>query len=107
LNISEKQEYRLWQDANEKLEAFFSTAFRTAKETLGQADKGLITYDKAVELTQKFGLGNPYERTLNAVEAYKEATRLPLQPVLVKICSESKLSSRSNHSSSRRISNPH
>jgi hypothetical protein len=82
LNISEKQEYRLWQDANEKLEAFFSTAFRTAKETLGQADKGLISYEKANELTQKFGLGNPYERTLNALEAYKEATRLPLQPVL-------------------------
>lgn len=82
LNISEKQEYRLWQDANEKLEAFFSTAFRTAKEVLGQAEKGLISYEKAVELTQKYGLGNPYERTLNALEAYKEANRLPLQPVL-------------------------
>lgn len=82
LNISEKQEYRLWQDANEKLEAFFSTAFRTAKEVLGQADKGLISYEKAAELTQKFGLGNPYERTLNALEAYSEANRLPLQPVL-------------------------
>ena len=82
LNVSEKQEYRLWQDANEKLEAFFSTAFRTAKEVLGQADKGLISYEQAVQLTQKFGLGNPYERTLNHLEAYKEATRLPLQPVL-------------------------
>lgn len=93
LNISEKQEYRLWQDVNEKVEAFAATAFRTAKETLGQADKGLITFDKAVELTTKFGLGNPYQRTLehlaengglsqSAGEAFREANRLPLQPVL-------------------------
>ncbi len=93
LNISEKQEYRLWQDANEKLEAFASTAFRTAKEVLGQAEKGLISYEQAVELTTKFGLGNPYQRTLenlmengglarSAGEAFRTANRLPLQPVL-------------------------
>lgn len=95
LNISPKQEYRLWQDSQEKLEAFAATAFRQAKELLGQADKGLISYEEATALTARFGLGNPYQRTLEklgeltesgasrgALERFAEANRIPLSPVL-------------------------
>jgi hypothetical protein len=91
LNISPKQEYRLWQDSQEKVEAFAATAFRQAKELLGQASKGLISYEQATELTTKFGLGNPYQRTIEklgelsesgatkgALERFAEANRLPL-----------------------------
>lgn len=95
LNISPKSSYRLWQEVQEKTEAFAATAFRKAKEFLGQAEKGLISYDQATELTKKYGLGNPYQRTLEALgdanqgslkrislERFGEANKLPLEPIL-------------------------
>lgn len=84
LNISEKSEYRLWQQANETVEALFGTAFRTARETFGQASKGLISFDKANELTQKMGLGQVYG---DSMRAYYEANRLPITPALSRFVS--------------------
>jgi len=82
LNIGEKAEYRLWQETQDKAEAFFGTAFRMAKETFGQAQKGLISYEQANAITQKFGLGNPYGRAMDYMQAYAEANKLPITSAL-------------------------
>lgn len=77
LGISEKSTYRLWQDANEKVEQYFSTAFRAAKETFGAASKGLLPYDEASKLVESYGLGNPFAKTVDALTQYNLANRLP------------------------------
>lgn len=82
LGISEKSTYRLWQDANEKVEQYFSTAFKVARESFGAASKGLIKYEDAVKLSESYGLGNPYEKTANALTAYGLANQLPPQRYL-------------------------
>lgn len=85
LAISPKEQYRLWADANEKAEAFFSTAFNTARKAFVSAEKGLLSYEDASALSQKFGLGNPYESATNAAHAYYDvANKLPPQKYLSK-----------------------
>lgn len=87
LGISPKTEYSLWQEANEKSEAFFSTAFRAAKETFGAASKGIISFEEATKLTKAFGLGNPYGEALEGMKNYGIATRLPPERYLSKFVS--------------------
>lgn len=88
LGISEKEEYRLWHDANEKVEAFFSTAFRAAKSAFHGAEKGLISFEEAAEVGKKFGLGNPYEAATDALRTYYEvANKLPAERYLSKFIS--------------------
>lgn len=85
LNISEKDTYRFWQDANEKLEAFFDTGFRAAKDSFAAAQKGMISYDEASQVASKFGLGNPYEAATDAVKTYYNvANKLPPDRYLTK-----------------------
>lgn len=87
LGISPKTEYSLWQDANEKLESFFGTAFRAAKETFGAASKGIISFEDAVKTTKAFGLGNPYGDALEGMKNYGIATKLPPERYLSKFVS--------------------
>lgn len=85
LAISEKENYRMWADANEKLEAFFSTAFRTAKNAFVSANRGMISYEAASAMSAKMGLGNPYEAAGNAMKAYYDvANKLPPERYLSK-----------------------
>lgn len=78
LGISNREEYRLWNDANEKLEAFFGTAFKTARSTFQAAHSGLLSYEEASQITQKFGLGNPYAASVDALKTYYDvANKLP------------------------------
>lgn len=88
LNVSEKDEYRLWADANEKAESFFSTAFRVAKDATTAANKGMISYEEASAMSERFGLGNPYSAATNALSAYTNiANKLPPARYLTKIVS--------------------
>lgn len=88
LGISEKENYRLWAEANEKVEAFFSTAFRAAKDSFTAAKSGLISYEEASKVAEKFGLGNPYSAATDAMKAYYEtANRLPPERYLSKFVS--------------------
>lgn len=88
LGISTKEEYRLWADANDKVEAFFSTAFNTAKTAFLGAQKGLISYEEASAMSQKFGLGNVYEKAIDGLKAYTEvANKLPPERYLSKFVS--------------------
>lgn len=85
LNISEKDTYRFWQDANEKLEAFFDSGFRAAKDSFSAAQKGMISYEDAAQVASKFGLGNPYEAATDAVKTYYNvANKLPPDRYLTK-----------------------
>lgn len=85
LAISPKEQYRLWADANEKAEAFFSTAFNVARKAFTAAEKGLLPYEDASAMAQKFGLGNPYEAATDAAGAYYDvANKLPPQKYLSK-----------------------
>lgn len=85
LGISEKEEYRLWHESNEKLEAFFSTAFRMGKESFQAANKGLLPYEEASKVAEKFGLGNPYKDATDAAKAYYDiANKLPPEKYLSK-----------------------
>lgn len=87
MGISPKTEYSLWQDANEKSEAFFGTAFRAAKETFGAASKGIISFEDAVNMTKAFGLGNPYGDAIEGMKNYGIATKLPPERYLTKFVS--------------------
>lgn len=88
LGISTKEEYRLWADANDKIEAFFSTAFNTAKKAFVGAQKGLLSYEEASAMSQKFGLGNVYEKAIDGLKAYTDiANKLPPERYLSKFVS--------------------
>lgn len=73
LGVSEKEEYRLWHEANEKLEAFFSTAFRAAKSSFTAASKGIISFEEAGKVGERFGLGNPYAAATDTIDAALKA----------------------------------
>lgn len=88
LGISEKENYTLWAEANEKLEGFFDTAFRAAKLTFRGASKGLLPYEDANKIMARFGLGNPYEAASNALNAYTNiANKLPPERYLSRFVS--------------------
>lgn len=85
LGISEKEEYRLWHEANEKTEAFFSTAFRMAKDSFSAAKAGLLPFEEASKIAEKYGLGNPYGAATDAIKTYYEvANKLPPERYLSK-----------------------
>lgn len=79
LAVSPKEsQYPLWNWANEKTEAFFDTAFQTAKNAFVSASKGMISYEDAAQMSEKFGLGNPYQAAGDAAKAYTDiANKLP------------------------------
>lgn len=88
LNIGPREEYRFWNDAQEKLEAFFDTAFRVAKQGFFSAKSGIISYEDASNMAAKFGLGNPYKASTDALSAYYNvANKLPPERYLTKFVS--------------------
>jgi len=88
LAISNSESYRLWADANEKVEAYASTAFAKAKDAFISASRNLIPYQEASTIAAKFGLGPVYERMVNASKAYEEvAYKLPPERYLTKFVS--------------------
>ena len=77
LAITDRGNYRLWAESNEKLEAFAGTAFNVAKTALGFAKKGILPFEEAAKLSQQYGLGNVYEAATDALKGYEIANRLP------------------------------
>ncbi len=65
LGLSKSDNYPIWQLAQEKLEAFAGTAFNMAREAFGAARKGILPYEEAAKVSEKFGLGNPYGTALS------------------------------------------
>lgn len=60
LNISQKDDYPLWQLAQDKLDAYADRAFNAARNAFGAAKKGLLPFEEAAKVSERFGLGNPY-----------------------------------------------
>lgn len=86
LNISQKDKYTTWNFANEKVEAFFDTAFSAARDSFLAAKKGVLPYEEASKIAEKFGLGNPYSAGVDVLRNYYDiANRLPQQGHLSKL----------------------
>lgn len=69
LDLPKTAEYRLWHDANEKVEAFFDSAFRFAKTTFTQANTGKLTFEEANNIAQKYGMGKPFVTAADYLES--------------------------------------
>lgn len=65
LDISRLGEHRLWAEANEKADAFLSSAWRTAKDAFSLASEGKISFEAANDAAEKAGLGRVYENMAN------------------------------------------
>lgn len=85
LNIKNKENYRPWAAASEKVEQFFDTAFNAARSGFMAATKGRITYDQAVAAAEKFGLGNPFGNVSNFTNL---TNKLPPQRYLSQFLSQ-------------------
>lgn len=69
LDLPKTGEYRLWQDANEKVEAFFDSAFSMAKSMFGKVQTGGVTWEQANNASQKMGLGKPFVNAADYLES--------------------------------------
>lgn len=79
LDLPKTGEYRLWNEANEKVEAFFDSAFAAAKNVFGKASKGEVTWEEANNISQKMGLGKPF---VNAADYLEQQGMLAPKPYL-------------------------
>lgn len=79
LDLPKTGEYRLWSDANEKVEAFFDSAFSMARNMFGKASTGEVTWEQANLASQKLGLGKPF---LNAADYLESQGMLAPKPYL-------------------------
>lgn len=88
LAINEKTSYKLWSDAQEKLEAFASGAYRMARQAFTSAEKGIISFKDASDMSGSMGLGNPYEAFTQPIKAYYNiANQLPSTNILSRFVS--------------------
>lgn len=88
LAISSKDNYRLWSETQERLESFFDTAFNTAKRAFVAANKGIIPFEQASAMAERFGLGNVYGNGVQALRAYSDiANKLPDTRILSRFVS--------------------
>lgn len=85
LNVSQKDKYQTWNFANEKAEAFFSTAFTSVRDAFIASTKGVLPLEEAAKIGEKFGLGNPYSAGVDVLKNYGLANRLPSQGYLSKM----------------------
>ena len=67
LGLSAKDEHPLWQLAQEKLQAFGDKAFNATREAFGAATKGLLPFEDAAKVSERFGLGNPYGSAIDSL----------------------------------------
>jgi hypothetical protein len=79
LDLPKTAEYRLWHDANEKIEAAFDSAFRMAKTTFSQANTGKLSWEEANNVAAKYGMGKPF---VNAADYMESTGMLAPKPYL-------------------------
>jgi hypothetical protein len=77
LNISKSSEYPLWQNANEKVEAFFDSGFRMAKQVFTGVKDGELDWTAANNQAAKFGLGKPFANAADYLEQQKMIAPTP------------------------------
>lgn len=92
LAIGPRDEYVLWNSAQEKLEAFADTAFNTAKQAINSVAKGLLPLEEASPIMERMGLGNGYSAAMDIQKAYYGiANQLPDTRVLSRVVSAGNL----------------
>jgi hypothetical protein len=69
LDLPKTAEYRMWAESNEKVEAFFDSGFRIAKQMFTKATANEITWEAANAMSQKYGLGKPFVNAADYLEA--------------------------------------
>lgn len=88
LAVSSKDNYRMWGQTQEYLESFFDSAFNVAKQSFKAASRGLLPFEEASTMAEKFGLGNPYGNGIQALKTYTDvANKLPPERYLTKFVS--------------------
>lgn len=60
LDVSKRSEYKLFQDANEFVDALGTRAYRMLADVTGKAQKGLIPWEEANAIARKHGIEGPY-----------------------------------------------
>jgi hypothetical protein len=86
LDIGPREEYKLWADSQEKLEAFASSAYNTAATAISGVAKGILPLEDTVAIMENMGLGNPYAKATNTLTAYQDiANKLPDTRVLSRL----------------------
>ncbi len=86
LAIGSRDEYRLWNDAQEKVESFASTAFNTAVSAIRSVDAGILPLEQAAPIMERMGLGNGYGAASNILSTYRNiANQLPDTKVLSRV----------------------
>lgn len=86
LAVGPRDEYRLWNDAQEKLEAFASSSWTEAKKAIISVDKGKLPLEQATPIMERMGLGNGYGASADIFNAYQNiANKLPDAKVLSRL----------------------
>lgn len=60
LDVSKRSEYRLFQQANEFVDALGTRAYQMLSDVTGKAQKGLIPWEEANAIAEKHGIKGPY-----------------------------------------------
>lgn len=68
LGLTSKDDYPLWQLAQEKVDSLATGAFNRVKEAFGAMQRGILPAEQAAEVSKRFGLGNPYGDTLDRLK---------------------------------------
>ena len=69
LDLPKTAEYTLWHGAQEKVEAFFDSAFRVANKVFGAARDGQLSYEEANKVSQRYGMGTPFLTAADYLES--------------------------------------
>lgn len=90
LGKKQNENYKLWSAANEKVEAFFDTAFSTARNGFEAAFRNpQVPFSAAVAAAKKYGLGDVYGDATSALQNYSNlANKLPPQRYLSNFLSQ-------------------
>lgn len=60
LDVSKRSEYRLFQEANEFVDALGTRAYQILSDVTGKAQKGLLPWEEANKIAERHGIKGPY-----------------------------------------------
>lgn len=86
LAVGNKENYPVWQYAQQKLNAFGDTAFDMVRSASRAALKGILPYEEASKVAAQYGIGNLWDTGINAAKNYYDiANKLPPANILQKM----------------------
>jgi len=85
LNVSNKDQYTFWNYAQEKVESYADTAFKTMRDALTSVRLNQSSVEEANNVMKTAGLGDPFGDAIKGMQNYEIANQLPPQRYLSKI----------------------